>query len=226
MDNKNNITKSSCSCCSDCDIPHDIKEENSASGCSCGPDCCDASKDTNAEKGRIVIDFLYLDLSVCARCQGTDISLDEALVEVSKVLEATGVEVEVNKIKVTTEELAIKHMFVSSPTIRVNGRDIQMEVKESLCESCGDLCGDEVDCRVWVYQGKDYIVPPKAMIIEAILKEVYGGVGGSNIENQEYVLPENLRNFYAVMKGKEQKRETSCCESFFRSVKLLLISRT
>lgn len=213
MDDKNNITKSSCSCCSDCDEISQDTNENSANACSCGPDCCDDSKDINVEKRRIVIDFLYLDLSVCARCQGTDNSLDEALVEVSKVLEATGVEVEVNKINVNTEELAIKYRFVSSPTITVNGRDIQMEVKESLCESCGDLCGDEVDCRVWVYQGKEYTVPPKAMIIEAILKEIYGGAGGSNIDNQEYVLPENLEHFYAVMKGKEQKRETSCCES-------------
>lgn len=170
-------------------------------GCSCGPGCCNDQKDTEVKKRRIVIDFLYLDLSICTRCQGTDSSLDEALTEVSKVLEATGVEVLVNKINVTTEELAIQHKFVSSPTIRVNGRDIQMEVKETLCESCGDLCGDEVDCRVWVYQGKDYTVPPKAMIIEAILKEIYGGDRDCNLVNQEYVLPQNLKHFYAAMKG-------------------------
>lgn len=184
-----------------------------SSCCSCGSGCCDAPQDTEVKKRRIIIDFLYLDLSVCTRCQGTDISLDEALTEVSKVLEATGVEVEVNKINVKTEELAIQHRFVSSPTIRVNGRDIQMEVKESLCESCGDLCGDEVDCRVWVYQGKDYTVPPKAMIIEAILKEIYGGDGGSNIVIKDYVIPDNLKHFYSTMKLKDQKRETQCCES-------------
>lgn len=167
--------------------------------CSCGPSCCDVEKTTEVKKRNIIIDFLYLDLSVCTRCQGTDTSLDEALAEVSKVLEATGVEVVVNKINVTTEELAVKHRFVSSPTIRVNGRDIQMEVKESLCESCGDLCGNEVDCRVWVYQGTEYTVPPKAMIIEAILKEVYGGDRDDNIATQEYVIPENLKHFYAVI---------------------------
>lgn len=180
-----------------------------SSCCSCDPGCCDTPKDTNVNKRRIIIDFLYLDLSVCTRCQGTDTSLYESLAEVYKVLEATGVEVEVNKINVSTEELAIQHRFVSSPTIRVNGRDIQMEVKESLCESCGDLCGNEVDCRVWVYQGKEYTVPPKAMIIEAILKEIYGGDGGSNIVMEEYVVPENLKHFYAVMKGKGQNKGNS-----------------
>lgn len=171
--------------------------------CSCNSGCCGSIQDNRVNKRCIRIDFLYLDLSVCTRCQGTDSSLDEALAEVSKVLEATGVEVVVNKINVTNEELAIKHKFVSSPTIRVNGKDIQMEVKESLCESCGDLCGDEVDCRVWVYQGKEYNVPPKAMIIEAILKEVYGGGDGdNNTIVREYVMPQNLKQFYAAIQKK------------------------
>ena len=181
-----------------------------SSCCSCGPGCCDAPRAAD-KKRRIVIDFLYLDLSVCTRCQGTDASLDEALAEVSKVLEATGVEVVVNKINVDTEELALQHRFVSSPTIRVNGRDIQMEVKESLCESCGDLCGDEVDCRVWVYQGQEYTVPPRAMIIEAILREVYGGAGDTDDAGREYVMPENLKHFYAVMKDKKRSTENTCC---------------
>lgn len=178
--------------------------------CSCSPGCCDASEDTG--KRSIVIDFLFLDLSVCTRCQGTDTALDEAIAEVSKVLGATGVEVVVNKINVTTEELAIRHKFISSPTIRVNGQDIQIDVKENLCESCGDLCGDEVDCRVWVYEGKEYTVPPKAMIIEAILKEVYGG-NTNKKEIQEYSLPENLKRFYASLNNKNNntKEGGSCC---------------
>lgn len=174
---------------------------NESVGCGCGSGCCSAPKEVEMEKKRIIIDFLFLDVSVCTRCQGTDTSLEEALSEVSTVLKATGVEVAVNKINVVTEELAKQYKFISSPTIRVNGHDIQMDVKESLCESCGDLCGDEVDCRVWVYQGKEYTVPPKAMIIEAILKEVYGG-GSKEQEEAEYSLPDNLKKFYEAMKNK------------------------
>ncbi len=173
--------------------------ENNLGGCSCAPGCCGRIPDKTINKRQITIDFLYLDLSVCTRCQGTDTVLDEALAEVSKVLQATGAEVALNKINVNSEELAVAYKFISSPTIRVNGHDIQMEVKESLCESCGDLCGDEVDCRVWVYQGKEYTVPPKGMIIEAILKEVYGGSQGRNVIEQEYVVPENLKRFYSAM---------------------------
>jgi hypothetical protein len=124
---------------------------------------------------RIDVEFLYLDLSVCARCQGTEASLEEAISEVARVLEQTGVEIGVQKIYVKSDEQARALGFVSSPTIRVNGRDIQAEVRESVCDSCGDLCGGEVECRVWLYQGREYTVPPKGMIIDAILREVYGG---------------------------------------------------
>ncbi|SKA93975.1 protein of unknown function [Caloramator quimbayensis] len=176
---------------------------NKKTGCCTNSSSCCGCNDTNiTNRRKLIIDFLYLDLSVCERCQGTDKSLDEAINEVSKVLESAGIDVIVNKINVNSEELARKYKFLSSPTIRVNGRDIQMDVKESLCESCGDLCGDEVDCRVWVYQGKEYSSPPKAMIIESILKEVYGGNNSIDSEEKEYVMPDNLKKFYAAMKAK------------------------
>jgi O-phosphoseryl-tRNA(Cys) synthetase len=178
-------------------------DQNNAGCCSASPGCCGSIPIKLAEEKRLVIDFLYLDLSVCTRCQGTDSSLDEALAEVSKVLEATGTKVILNKVNINTEELAVAYKFVSSPTIRVNGHDIQMDVHESLCESCGDLCGDQVDCRVWVYQGQEYTVPPKAMVIEGILKEVYGEKKDVPESEQEYITPENLRNFYAAMENKQ-----------------------
>jgi len=158
------------------------------------------------EKKLVAIDFLYLDLNTCTRCLGTDKSLDEALEDVSKVLETCNYNVVVKKINVSTKELAIRHKFVSSPTIRVNGRDIQMEFRESLCESCGDVCGSDVDCRVWVYHGREYTEPPKALIIEGILREVFGQRRETE-DLKPYVLPENLRRFYESL---EQKK-SSCC---------------
>jgi hypothetical protein len=128
--------------------------------------------------------------------------LDEALDEVSKVLQAANLEVILNKVNVNTKELAIKYKFISSPTIRINGKDIQMDVKESLCESCGDLCGDEVDCRVWTYNGQDYTYPPKAMLIEAVLKNVYGADTDEVKVEQNYAMPENLAKFYDAINNK------------------------
>ena len=78
----------------------------------------------------------------------------------------------------------------------MNGKDITLEVKESNCVDCGVLCGDSVDCRVFTYEGVDYDEPPKEMIVNAILKEVYGAHTESSVKPDEYVLPENLRLFF------------------------------
>jgi len=165
---------------------------------------------------KINIEFMYLDLSTCTWCQGTDSNLQEALAEVANVLEATGVEVTINKIHVQSEEQARELDFVSSPTIRINGKDIQLDVKESRCESCGDLCGEDVDCRIWTYQGKDYTAPPKGMIIDAILREIYGGSKESvEAPASPGEVPENLKRFFAAKIRKQGneivKAVDSCC---------------
>jgi glutaredoxin len=183
-------------------------KKSSKGCCSSGTGCCSGIEPVQSNKKRVVIDFLYLDLSTCTWCQGTEKSLEDALDEVSNVLKASEIEVVLNKINVISEELAIKHKFISSPTIRVNGNDIQMDIKERKCESCGDLCGDSVDCRVWEFNGEEYTVPPKALIIEGILKSVFGGAGISN-DCDEYELPENLKKFYTAIK--EKSNNASCC---------------
>ena len=157
-------------------------------GCGCSGGCCTPEK-------RVVIDFLYLDLDVCDRCQGTDRVLDEAVADVKNVLEAAGYEVVVNKVLMDTKEKAIAYKLVTSPTIRINGVDIDVDVKETPCADCGDLCGDNVDCRTWVYGGKEYTVPPKALIVDAILKAVYGSPAFQ--DDVPYTMPENLEKFFA-----------------------------
>src|SRR5690554_5810374 len=87
-------------------------------GCRCGPDY----EVVYTSERRIVIDFLYLDLTECSRCQGADTALDEALSEIAQQLKDIGTEVVVNKVNVVNEELAEQYKFISSPTIRVNGR--------------------------------------------------------------------------------------------------------
>jgi len=176
---------------------------NSAPCCTADSSCCGPEQPANQPR-RLEIEFLYLDLSVCTRCQGTKSTLEEAIAEAARVLEATGIQVTVRNIHVQTEEQARELGFVSSPTIRINGKDIQLDVKESLCESCGDLCGEDVDCRVWVYQGREYTVPPRAMIIEAILREVYGGADEiPEATRQIKDVPDNLKRFFAARRKKE-----------------------
>ena len=176
-----------------------MEQEKCCQSSSC---CCNDSK-----VKEIVIDFLYLDLSVCARCQGTDANLEDAILEVSSVLKAAGYTIQVNKVNIISKELAYEYKFLSSPTIRINGKDIEIEVKESSCKECGDLCGDEVDCRVFTYEGKEYSQPPKEFIINAILREVYSDKTneGMTEEAVPYEVPDNLKNFFDSFESKQAK---------------------
>lgn len=151
---------------------------------------------------QINIDFLYLDTTVCGRCQDTEKALDEAVSSVAVVLNAAGYEFKVNKVNISTRELAVQYQFVSSPTIRVNGNDIAVELRETVCEDCGELCGDTVDCRVWVYNGVEYTAPPKELIVDAILREVYNAKQGKP-ERAAYQLPENLETYFVAKARKD-----------------------
>ncbi len=162
----------------------------------------------------VTIDFLYLDLNTCERCVSTDSALNEALAILSGVFRVLDYSVTVNKVNITSKELAEQHRFISSPTIRVNGLDICQEVKESDCGDCGDLCGDSVDCRVFTYEGKDYEQPPAAMIVDGILHILYGNPAS---EERLYALPDNLNNYFLrrdlAMKTMAIYEPAMCCET-------------
>ncbi|MGH7273009.1 MAG: DUF2703 domain-containing protein [Nitrospiria bacterium] len=173
------------------------------------------NKVSQTARQRINIDFLYIDLEVCERCIKTNANLEAALSEVSHFLEMAGVEVALRKILVTSEVQAQAFGFFSSPTLRVNGKDIALEFRESRCASCeACACNGMVNCRVWVFQGKEYNEAPKAMIIDAILREVYSHRSAQESSVQSREVPEDLRRFF---KGKAAKtargaaEESPCC---------------
>ena len=161
------------------------------------PCCCGCGE--TAEK-KVLLEYLYLDLSTCDRCIGTDNVLDEVMMMLTPALKLAGFEVEYNKIEIKTVELAVKYRFLSSPTIRVNGQDVCGQVKESSCGCCSEISGSDVDCRVFEFNGETYEVPPKEMLAEAILNTAFGKTGGG-CSCDRYELPENLKAFFEGKKG-------------------------
>ncbi len=161
-----------------------------------------------AEK-RVVVEYLYLDLQTCKRCIGTDVVLEEVLAVLSPALALAGYRVEFKKTEMKTAEIAKEYRFISSPTIRVNGRDIGGAVQENSCGCCSEISGTDVDCRVYEYDGENFEVPPKEMLAQGILKAVFAT---SPAEQNEYELPQNLRTFF---EGKKTKCACSgggsCC---------------
>ncbi|HEY8462725.1 MAG TPA: DUF2703 domain-containing protein [Bacillota bacterium] len=161
--------------------------------------CCPVNK-------KIIVEYLYLDLQTCERCIGTDRILDEVMQTLTPALKLAGFTVEYQKIEMKTAEIAKQYSFLSSPTIRVNGRDICQSVAENSCSCCTDISGAAVDCRVFEYNGETFEVPPKEMLAEAILRTVFGQAE-AGCSGEGYELPENLRNFFD---GKKSKSSCSC----------------
>lgn len=142
----------------------------------------------------IFVDFLYLDLTTCDRCQDTDLKLEEGMELIREKFPKKNIYL--NKVNVNTKALAYKYSFETSPTIRVNGIDLQQEIIEDDCIACGELCGDQIDCRVWVYEGVEYHEPPVQMIVEEMTRIITKESWKVKQTNKTYSLPENLRKFY------------------------------
>lgn len=161
----------------------------------------------------VEIELLALDLTSCARCVGTLDNIERAIDTVRPVLEATGAQVNVRSLVIESEEQARQYRFVTSPTVRINGKDIAFQTLESKCDSCTDLCGcDEgTTCRVWRYQGKEYTEAPVGLIVEALLHEIGGsGMAGGGTSVYEEV-PENLRRFFASQSARQPAGTEACC---------------
>lgn len=167
--------------------------------------CCSPKKsvvsNTKLDK-TIKIDYLYLDKETCHRCIGTEDVLLESIEEIKSLLTSAGYKIIFNNIHIDSLDKAIKYQFETSPTIRINNQDISIAVEESNCKDCGDICGDDVDCRVWKYQGQTYDVLPKPFIMEALLKAVYAPTH-QNLKTKKYLVPANIVKFFSAFKKKE-----------------------
>lgn len=168
------------------------------------------AKTKNKASTKVLVEYLFLDLQVCERCIGTEEVLEEVITTLAPALQLGGYELEYRKIKMETPELAKQYQFESSPTVRVNGRDICFKVQENPCDCCSDISGSIVDCRTFEFKGETYEVPPKEMLAEAIMKAVFGSKDSACCEENEYSLPENLEAFY---QGKNEKSGCGCASS-------------
>jgi hypothetical protein len=191
-----------------CDHP---RKENGAMSC-CGTEkssCCASGvqeEKVAVARRTLEVELLYLDRTICERCKGTETVIKEAVEEAQRILGPTGVEVSLKMTHVRTEEHAVALGFVSSPTIRIMGRDAAVDVKENVCDGCGELGGCDITCRVWTWQGKEFSVPPKAMLLDAILRVAYlHPSDGRSLPKPLESLPENLKKFFQGVRGRAGK---------------------
>lgn len=84
----------------------------------------------------------------------------EAVALVNSVLEAEGLPAEVQQILIRNHEDAEAHSFPGSPTVRVNGQDIE--------RISTDRLGIGFACRTYVVDGRTLGVPPRSWLEEAV----------------------------------------------------------
>ena len=159
------------------------------------------------------IELFALDLNSCTRCVGTLDHIEKAIDIVRPVLEVMEAQVNVRKIVIESEEQARHYQFATSPTVRINGKDIAFETLESECESCTDLCGCDqgTSCRVWRHRGEEYTEAPAGLVVESILREIFDSSHESMGETPVYSgVPDNLRRFF-MSKSDARPAVESCC---------------
>jgi len=96
----------------------------------------------------VKIEFLYF-----KECPG----YQSALSLLEQVLLENRIHAPIEKIEITTQELAIQQRFMGSPSIRINGRDI--EGREEASEYC-------LKCRIYPDTGSG--VPSKTTLNNAV----------------------------------------------------------
>lgn len=190
-------------------------EESCGCGCGCGESAPshEPGKPSAAgqEKKILDVELLVIDLETCERCVPTGDQLGKAVRLLLPVAEALGIELRHREHVIRTREEARARALMTSPTIRLNGRDIDQEIRESVCESCGDLTGNDtiVECREWHYQGQVFPSAPLPMLIEAISGALL------NIDEMPPVTPEPLKelpeNLERYFENREQDKPSSPC---------------
>jgi hypothetical protein len=161
----------------------------------------------------IDVELLALDLRTCTRCVETLENIETAIKTVQQVLEVTAIDVRLQKILIESDQQAREHQFVTSPTVRINRRDIAFEKLNSTCEACSDLCGcaERTTCRVWRYRGQEFTQAPVGLIVEALLREIVGSDTQVAAESPVYEgVPENLRRFFTSKSGQGPAGLNAC----------------
>lgn len=170
---------------------------------------CGCEKDTGIltqNPAIMAIEFLYLDAKVCEPCNGTALALDQAIAAMSEPFEHLNIEIVQKNIHVNSKAIAKSERLIASPTIRINGLDIDPAVTQDDCPTCGSIIGDDnqVNCRTWHWNEQVFNAAPVGKIIEAMAKAATVNNGACcgdaccdpDQAEPSYSLPTNLERFF------------------------------
>lgn len=88
-------------------------------------------------------------------------SYKEALVKVKEALKELDLQAEVEVIRVDSPEKARAYKFLGSPTVKIDGLDLEPEL-----EATGNFSVNA--CRTYVHEGLLYHYPPKEILLKIL----------------------------------------------------------
>ena len=100
-------------------------------------------------------------------------SYQEALVGIKEALKELGLSAELEVILMDSPEKARDYKFLGSPTIKINGLDLEAGRGDRPVASTATENFSMNACRTYIYEGSLYHYPPKEMLLEVLkfLKE-------------------------------------------------------
>jgi hypothetical protein len=118
----------------------------------------------------VTVEFLYLDRETCERCRVTEAAVESALAAVRPALSLAGASVVLDRVHVDSAATADAVGFAVSPTVRVDGRDVQPDFETADCGCAGE---GTVPCRVWRDDGRRRERAPVGLVVDAVLRAAY-----------------------------------------------------
>jgi hypothetical protein len=138
----------------------------------------------------VTVEFLYLDREACERCRKTEAAVEAALSAVRPALALAGARVVLDRRHVDSVATARAVDLAVSPTVRVDGRDVQPDFETADC-GCGGATS--IPCRVWRYRGRTYDAAPPGLLADAILRAASGRFSSTSAASAAPAADENRR---------------------------------
>jgi hypothetical protein len=123
----------------------------------------------------VVLELFALDSTVCTPCVSAMASMHAAAAALSHELTGDGYVVATRVVLLENTAHATELGISSSPTVRVNGHDIALDVHEGACPTCSSLVGVSIDCRTYEWDGQRFDHPPVPLVVEAVHQHLAAG---------------------------------------------------
>jgi hypothetical protein len=152
----------------------------------------------------VVLELFALDTAACSPCVSAMANLHAAAAALSRELTGSGYIVATRVIVLEDTAHAALLGISSSPTVRVNGHDIALDVLEESCPSCSSVAGTTIDCRTYEWDGQRFDHPPVPLIVDAVHQHLVSGARRAATQTLAASQPTSVERF---LNARERARD-------------------